>query len=107
MQNKTHLELLDFIIQSDLKETLPEAFKLLQLILTIPATTASVERSFSALKRIKNFYRSSMLQERLSSLGIISIEKKRLHHLKDTNGFYNAVIEEFIKKDRRMDFAYR
>ena len=109
MQNKTHSELLDFIIQNDLKETVPEVCKLLDLILTIPATTASVERSFSALKRIKNFYRSSMLQERLSSLGIISIEKKRLLHLKDTdsNGFYDAVIGEFTKKDRRMEFTYR
>ena len=107
MQHKTQTELLDFIINSDLKETLPEACKLLELILTIPATTASVERSFSALKRIKKFYRSNMLQERLSSLGIISIEKKRLLHLKDNAGFYDAVIGEFVKKDRRMDFVYR
>ncbi|XP_032822781.2 uncharacterized protein LOC116949509 [Petromyzon marinus] len=46
-------QLLIFLTQNDLMQTVPEATKLLQLVLTIPATTASVERSFSALKRLK------------------------------------------------------
>jgi hypothetical protein len=44
--------------------------------LTIPVTVASAERSFSKLKIIKNYLRSTMSQIRLSSFSIISIEKK-------------------------------
>lgn len=44
-------QLLIFLAQKDLIQTVPVATKLLQLALTLSATTASVERSFSALKR--------------------------------------------------------
>ena len=37
----------------------------LQTLLTIPATVASAERSFSKLKLIKNLLRSTISQERL------------------------------------------
>ncbi|XP_071317715.1 LOW QUALITY PROTEIN: zinc finger MYM-type protein 1-like [Trachinotus anak] len=50
-------QLLSFLAQMDLIQTVPEATKLLQLVLTVPATTASVERSFSALKRLKTYSR--------------------------------------------------
>jgi len=46
-------QLLSFLAQKDLLQNVPEATKLLQLVLTVPATTASVERSFSVLKRLK------------------------------------------------------
>ena len=52
-----------------------ELKKLLQIVLTIVVTTASCERSFSTLKRIKNYLRTSMTDERLSNLATISIEK--------------------------------
>ena len=39
---------LNFLHKHDLTKTVPEVTKLLKLVLTIPATTASVERSFSA-----------------------------------------------------------
>ena len=35
---------------------------------TVPVTTATAERSFSALKRLKTFVRSSMTQARLNNL---------------------------------------
>ena len=71
--------LLKKIMSDGLGSTLPEVVKLANLILTIPASSASPERSFSILKRIKNFLRNSMEQTRLSSLAIISIEKKMLN----------------------------
>ena len=42
--------------------------------MTLPVTVASAERSFSKLKLIKNHLRSTMGQERLSSLSLLSIE---------------------------------
>lgn len=40
------------IVENDFQETLPQAYKLFCLIATIPATTASAERSFSCLTRV-------------------------------------------------------
>ncbi|CAK6972279.1 uncharacterized protein LOC117525960 [Scomber scombrus] len=68
----------EFLHTNDLVVTVPEATKLLSLILTLPATTASVERSFSALKRIKTYSRNRTGEERLSSLAVISIEAEHL-----------------------------
>ncbi len=78
-------------------EAVPEASKLLQLVLTIPATTVSVERSFSALKRLKTYSRNRTGQGRLSSLSTIAIEKERLLKLrKDKDDFYEKVIDVFV-----------
>lgn len=48
----------------------------LRILLTLPVTVASGERSFSKLKIIKNYLRSTMTQNRLSGLAMISIEHK-------------------------------
>ncbi|KAL0437597.1 UNVERIFIED_CONTAM: Zinc finger MYM-type protein 1 [Sesamum radiatum] len=44
------------------------------ILLTVPMTVASVERSFSKLKLLKTYLRSSMSQERLNGLAILCIE---------------------------------
>ncbi|GFX20394.1 transposable element Tcb2 transposase [Trichonephila clavipes] len=43
-------------------------------MLTVPVSTASADRSFSKLKLIKIYLRSTMSQERLSALSVLSIE---------------------------------
>ena len=50
--------------QPGIKGLLSEVHKLLRIYYTIPVTTASAERSFSALKRIKTYLRNSMTQQR-------------------------------------------
>ena len=49
-----------------------------RLLLTIGFSIASCVRSFSKLKLIKRCIRSFMLQERLTSLALISIEREFL-----------------------------
>ena len=71
-------QLLSFSHRNDLIQTIPEATKLLKLVLTLPDTTASAERLFSALKRIKTYSRNRTKEERLSSLALIAIEMERL-----------------------------
>jgi len=51
----------------------PNVSVLLQLLVTLPVTTATAERSFSTLKRLKTYLRSSMSDERLTSLSLIHI----------------------------------
>jgi hypothetical protein len=54
-----------------------ELYRLCQIAVTIPVSSAECERSFSALKRIKTYLRNSMSDSRLSNLGILSIESDR------------------------------
>lgn len=63
---------------TDLSDSLSQITKLASLILAIPATSTGVERSFSALKRIKTYLKNSESQNRLSALLLLSIEKKML-----------------------------
>ena len=59
-----------------LHEILPVLYKVASILATIPATSCSAERSFSALRLIKAFLRSTMGQDRLSSIAVINIERK-------------------------------
>jgi hypothetical protein len=45
---------------------------LLQILSTLPVTTASAERSFSMLRRLKTWLRSSMCEERLTGLALLT-----------------------------------
>uniref|UniRef100_A0A4W5JYP4 HAT C-terminal dimerisation domain-containing protein n=1 Tax=Hucho hucho TaxID=62062 RepID=A0A4W5JYP4_9TELE len=51
-----------------------ELFKLCKIAVSIPVSTASCELSFSALKLVKTYLRSTMSDDRLSNLGVLSIE---------------------------------
>ena len=105
--DKSICELFSFFHKIGIMDALPEVYKLLSLCMTIPATSVHVERSFSALKRVKSFSRNRTSSERLSDLGIIAIEKERLGNLQRRPDFYDLVTDEFLKKDRRMDFIYK
>ena len=52
-------ELHQFTCKSQLYEGFKELYKLIVVVLTIPYSTSSVERSFSALKRIKTYLRNT------------------------------------------------
>jgi hypothetical protein len=71
-----------------------------RILLTILVTVASMERSFSKLKLIKTYLQTTMSQERLSGLAMISIENEYLDKLN-----YDDLIEEFASKNaRRSNF---
>lgn len=99
--------LLKFLRDEKLDLAFKEVFRLAKLISTIPATTSSVERSFSALKRIHTYKRSTQTEERMTSLALLSIEREILASLRDSEDFYNIVINKFASKTRRLDFIYK
>ena len=51
------------------------------LLLILPATNATSERSFSALRRVKTYLRSTMNQERLNDLMLLSVHKNETDSL--------------------------
>lgn len=92
------------MFSDDIHEIYSQYTKLCQLVLSIPATTASSERSMSTLKRIKSFLRNTMTNERLSCLSTLAIEKQLLGVMVKDPIFVEDVINEFAeKKERRLD----
>ena len=61
-------------------------------MLIIPVSTASAKRSFLKLKLISNYLRSTMIQERLSALTVLSIEKDLAAKLE-----HNQIISDFSR----------
>ena len=94
----TPLQILQILNDYSLIESYPNLFIALRIYLTIPVTTVSNERSFSKLKLIKNYLRSSMGQERLSGLAILSIENDISHSIN-----FDEIIDTFVAiKSRRV-----
>jgi hAT family C-terminal dimerisation region len=71
---------------------------LYKVLLTLPVTTASVERSFSELALVKSKPTSTMSQNRHEALFSSAVEKDLLLGLKDAN--LAATFD--TKADRRM-----
>ena len=67
----------------------------------------SVERSFSSLKRIKSFSQNKMEQDRLSDLGLISIESQLPTEVMETKSFQDSVITKFASAEKRMEFTFK
>ena len=79
------------------RSLIDEVCKLLQLLIVMPATNASSERSFSALRRVKSYLRSTMGQARLNHLMVLHYHSDRTDNL-DLKGILNEYVD---KNDRR------
>lgn len=94
-------EILNYITINNLVDSFPNTSIILRILLTMLVSVATAERSFSKLKIIKNYLRSTMGQNRLSNLAIISIESDLLKEL-DTQD----LIKQFVKtKARKAQFT--
>ena len=94
------LDALKFTCDNGMESVFPNAFIALRVLLTLPVSVASGERSFSKLKLIKNFLRSTMTQDRLNGLATISIE----HELAQNIEMEAAVKAFAAMKARRVHF---
>ena len=70
--------------------------RLYKIALTIPVASASAERSFSVLKRVKTYLRSTMGQQRLNNLAILAIERDLSKSLD-----YDSVVDNFMHQNQR------
>ncbi|CAF2168304.1 unnamed protein product [Rotaria magnacalcarata] len=100
MKRKEQVFLPDTIIDS--YATCSEAFYpnikvLLKIFATLPVTTATTERSFSVLKLLKTYLRSTMSETRLNGLAMMYIYRNMAVDI-------DAVIDEFAKSNRRLAF---
>ena len=100
LQKKRNLntaqDFLNYLLKTHLFQLYPNVYIALRILLTCPVTVASAERSFSKLKLIKTFNRTSMTDSRLSSLAMLSIENDCARSLD-----YDNVIRAFANKKVR------
>ena len=84
------------------KKFLSEVYKLLRISLTIPVTTATAERSFSFLRRLKTFIHSTIGQPRLNHVLLLHVHKERT----DTIDILKIATEFTSTNERRkIDFV--
>jgi len=58
------------------REMFSKIVRLLRLYLTILVTTATAERSFSSLRRIKTYFRSTMTEQHLNNILLLHAHKE-------------------------------
>lgn len=77
------------------KEVFPNLFKIMQVAITLPVSSATCERSFSTMRRINTYVRANMTQGRFTNLAILNIEK-------DIKVDNELVLNTFAKSSRRI-----
>ena len=78
----------------------PNIHTCMKLLLVLPVTTATAERSFSTMRLLKSYLRSTMTNDRFSSLALMYINR-------DFNFDNTALIKKWCaQKPRRLDVAY-
>ena len=74
---------------------------LVRLLITVPASSAEAERSFSGLRRLKTWLRSTMTQSRLNSVAVCHIHKDKLDKLNR-----RQIAQQFIAANERRRITF-
>ena len=81
-----------------MSQTLTFTHRIIWILLTMPVSSATSERSFGAMQRVKSYLRSPMGDERLSNVFLLHVHR----HL---NVDVDTAIKDFIsRKSRRLNF---
>ena len=83
---------------NDMSCAFPDLVTFTRLVLTIPVSSAGAERSFSTMRRVKTYLRSTMSDQRLTNLCLLSIERSLSGDLL-ANPL--AVVDDFSSKTKR------
>jgi len=84
----------------NVQKNFPSIHVLLEILAILPVSTASFERSFSTLKRIKTYLRNSTSETRLNGLTLMNI-----HQLINIDS-ETIIIMFASKKERRLLFMF-
>ena len=86
---------------SDLANLLPDLATLLRIYLTLPSTSCEAERSFSVLRRLKNYTRMTISQNRLNHLCILSVYKNIVDTLDQSQ-----LVDEFVMRNEQRQARF-
>ena len=82
----------------EMPNAFPDLLACFVVVLTLPVASASAERTFSVMRRVKSHLRASMGDDRLSCLSLIAVERELSEKLlKDPS----KVIDEFASCSNR------
>lgn len=76
----------------------PSVFALLKVLATLPVSTATSERSFSTLRRLKTYLRNSTSEDRMTGLALMSVHR-------EINIPNEKVLDLFSTGTRKLDFV--
>jgi len=96
----TVYSLFTLLRESKLLPSMPETATAISLFLTLPVTVATAERSFSKLKIIKNYLRSSMSQTRLDGLSLLAIEYEEAKSVNWKNTIKTFASKNVIRRSK-------
>ncbi|XP_065209411.1 zinc finger MYM-type protein 1-like [Planococcus citri] len=96
IETKPPLDILKFIRQNDLQGVFPNVDIAYRLLNCTAVTNCSAERSFSCLKRIKDYLSSTTSQDRLVCQMILAIEAELMFNME-----FDDIIKTFAEKKAR------
>jgi hypothetical protein len=73
---------------------------LLRILATLPITSCECERSFSAMRRLKSYCRSTMVSDRFNGLAMMYIHRERFPDVNDVIDMYGGI------GNRRLAFVF-
>ncbi|XP_050540304.1 zinc finger MYM-type protein 1-like [Daktulosphaira vitifoliae] len=82
VNNLTPITLCQYLREKSLHiEIFPNIDTALRIFVSVPVSNCTTERSFSCLKRVKNYLRSTQTDDKLNNLALFSIENEMLSEL--------------------------
>lgn len=103
----TAIALMQFLHEYKIVATFPNVEIALRIFICLMVSNASGERSFSTLKRVKNYLRNSMVEDTLNNFAILNINNDLLMKLNfndDINEFAIKKIQKSISQIIFMNF---
>lgn len=97
-KNIEDLDLIDLL--SEARSLFPATAKAIKIALAQPCTTCTIERSFSTLRRVKTWLRSTMIEQRLNALCLLSVHRQMVNNAREK--FIELALERFAEDKRRM-----
>nr|XP_027201635.1 zinc finger MYM-type protein 1-like [Dermatophagoides pteronyssinus] len=89
---------LKYFSDNHLLELYPNLVILLRILSTLPITVASAERSFSKLKLIKTYLRSTIGKDRFNALALLSIEQEFVNNIDFSDLAYRFAVNQSKSK---------
>ena len=71
-KNLAELDLRDLLVEA--RSFFPPIEKAIKIVPSLPCETCTIERSFSTLRRVKTWLRSTMVEQRLSVLCSLNVD---------------------------------
>ena len=100
IEDVSPLNILNCISENNILDLYPTVWAAYRILLTKPITVATGERSFSKLKLIKTYLSSTISEERLNCLALLSIENDIARNLD-----FHMIIKTFANiKARKINF---